>query len=79
MPDNTTELLEKRGSPVRADGPRLVFASIVLVLLSYPSFAQTNLAGVWRPMPRNEDGSGMDGDYAGLPLSDAGRWRFRTR
>ena len=29
-------------------------------------------------MPRNEDGSGMDGDYAGMPLNSAGRWRAQS-
>jgi hypothetical protein len=48
-----------------------------LVLLSgLPTLAQTDvITGMWRPLARNEDGSGMDGDYAGLPLSAAGRQR----
>jgi hypothetical protein len=33
---------------------------------------------MWRPLARNEDGSGMDGDYAGLPLNAAGRWRAQS-
>jgi hypothetical protein len=36
------------------------------------------LAGMWRPLFRNEDGSGMDGDYAGLPLNPNGRWRAQS-
>jgi hypothetical protein len=53
----------------------------LLVLLSFwsdPAPAQVDFTGMWRPMPRNEDGSGMDGDYAGLPLNAAGRSRARS-
>lgn len=50
---------------------------IALVMLSaLPALAQTDIVtGMWRPLFRNEDGSGLDGDYAGLPLSAAGRMR----
>ena len=40
--------------------------------------AAADITGFWRPMPRNQDGSGMIGDYAGVPLSNAGRWRAET-
>jgi len=40
-----------------------------------PAYAQRDIAGLWRPLPRNEDGDGMTGDAAGLPLSAEGRWR----
>ena len=44
-----------------------------------PALAQTDVfTGMWRPLSRNEDGSGMDGDYAGLPLSAAGRLRAQS-
>src|SRR5437870_2242395 len=44
-----------------------------------PALAQTDvLSGMWRPLARNEDGSGLDGDYAGLPLSPAGRMRAQS-
>src|SRR6266498_2246931 len=44
-----------------------------------PALAQTDvLSGMWRPLARNEDGSGLDGDYAGLPLSPAGRLRAQS-
>jgi hypothetical protein len=56
---------------------RLIFAMLA-VLVSQPAYAQVDLAGLWRPLPRNEDGSGMDGDYSGLPLSAAGRWRAQS-
>ncbi len=51
---------------------------MLAVLVSQPAYAQVDLAGLWRPLPRNEDGSGMDGDYSGLPLSAAGRWRAQS-
>jgi hypothetical protein len=40
--------------------------------------AQVDLTGLWRPMARNQDGSGMTGDSAGLPLSPAGQWRAQS-
>ena len=43
-----------------------------------PSLPRRIIAGLWRPQPRNQDGSGMIGDYAGVPLSPAGRWRAET-
>jgi len=63
---------------------------VILALLAFASgsltLAQTiapgngvgDLSGMWRPLARNEDGSGMDGDYAGLPLNAAGRWRAQS-
>ena len=57
---------------------RIALAALVIALTAPPVFAQIDLAGMWRPMPRNEDGSGMDGDYAGLPLNAAGRWRAQS-
>jgi hypothetical protein len=57
---------------------RIALLLIVLALSSMPTAAQTDLTGLWRPLARNEDGSGMDGDYAGLPLSEAGRWRAQS-
>ena len=56
---------------------RLLWPVLVL-FASEPALAQIDLTGMWRPLARNEDGSGMDGDYAGLPLSDAGRWRAQS-
>src|SRR6185436_10541048 len=63
---------------------------VILALLAFASgsltLAQTiapgngvgDLSGMWRPLARNEDGSGMDGDYAGLPLNAAGRLRAQS-
>jgi hypothetical protein len=51
----------------------------VLVAFSVaPAIAQRDLTGMWRPLARNEDGSGLDGDYAGLPLSAEGRRRAQS-
>jgi len=56
-------------------------AALLVVLVSFAAGsarAQVDLAGLWRPLARNEDGSGMDGDYAGLPLNAAGRARAQA-
>ena len=47
----------------------------LVVFCASPVFAQVDIAGNWRPLPRNQDGSGMTGDAAGVPLSTEGRWR----
>ena len=44
-------------------------------MVASPVSAQVDIAGLWRPLARNQDGSGMDGDLAGLPLNEAGRQR----
>jgi len=55
---------------------RARFVMVLLVLAwSASALAQRDIAGRWRPLPRNEDGDGMTGDAAGLPLSQEGRWR----
>ena len=46
-----------------------------VLALAEVTFAQRDIAGRWRPLPRNEDGSGMMGDRAGLPLNLEGQWR----
>ena len=48
------------------------------ILAAAPAAAQVDLSGNWRPLPRNQDGSGMTGDAAGVPLSDNGRWRAQS-
>ena len=55
----------------RARAPLLM---LLATLWSHPAFAQTDIMGVWRPLPRNQDGSGMVGDIAGVPVTDADRW-----
>ena len=58
----------------------LAFASgsLTLAQIIAPGAGAGDLSGMWRPLARNEDGSGMDGDYAGLPLSAEGRWRAQS-
>jgi len=51
---------------------------LVVMLWSHPAFAQVDLMGSWRPLPRNQDGSGMTGDIAGVPVTDAARWRVQS-
>ena len=53
----------------------ILIAIVLLFAPSFSAFAQVDVAGKWRPLGRNEDGSGMTGDAAGLPLSQEGRWR----
>ena len=56
--------------------PRTPHLCLLLgLLLAHPAFAQVDIAGTWRPLARNQDGSGMTGDAAGVPLSQEGRWR----
>ncbi|NOT26402.1 MAG: hypothetical protein HOP16_09915 [Acidobacteria bacterium] len=43
-----------------------------------PAFAQVDITGLWRPLPRNQDGSGMTGDAAGVPLTPGGQWRAQS-
>jgi hypothetical protein len=57
---------------------RVALAVALIVLLVQQARAQVDLTGLWRPLARNEDGSGMDGDYAGLPLSASGRARAQA-
>ena len=46
----------------------MLTAILVLFLPSLSAFAQTDITGRWRPLARNEIGSGMTGDAAGLPI-----------
>jgi len=58
---------------------RVAFLVVLMALFwSHPALAQVDLTGLWNPLARDEDGSGMDGDYAGLPLSPTGRWRAQS-
>ena len=54
---------------------RLLFVVALAVATAGPAFAQVDISGNWRPMARNEDGSGMTGDAAGLPITMSSRWR----
>jgi len=54
---------------------RVPFLMLLATLWSHPAFAQVELSGMWQTLPRNQDGSGMTGDTAGVPVSAEGRWR----
>jgi hypothetical protein len=59
-------------------GVRLALLALVVAITGHTAFAQADLSGLWRPLARNQDGSGMIGDAAGVPISDAGRWRLES-
>ncbi len=54
------------------------FLVLLAALWSYPAFAQADIMGLWRPLPRNQDGSGMVGDIAGIPVTDGDRLRVES-
>jgi len=66
--------MHQRRGPLQRSG-RVLLLVVLAALVSRPATAQVDLTGLWRPLPRNQGGSGMVGDSAGVPLSDAGRWR----
>ena len=55
-----------------------LFLVVAVTIAGHTILAQSDITGFWRPQPRNQDGSGMIGDYAGVPISEAGRWRAET-
>ena len=61
-----------RGPENRRQG--LLLASVLVLVSADLAFAQADLAGSWRPLARNEDGSGMVGDAAGLPITQSSRF-----
>jgi hypothetical protein len=56
----------------------LLLAVVLIVVSSHPARGQVDISGLWTPLPRNQDGSGMTGDAAGVPLSAEGRWRAHS-
>ncbi len=59
-------------------GLRLLLLLLLVSISGHAALAQVDLTGLWRPLPRNQDGSGMIGDYAGVPISATGRWRAES-
>jgi hypothetical protein len=57
---------------------RVPFLVLLVTLWSHPALAQMDLSGMWQTLPRNQDGSGMTGDAAGVPISAEGRWRAHS-
>lgn len=64
--------------PVMNIGRRVPLLFVLLALCAVPAWAQVDVSGLWRPLPRNQDGSGMTGDAAGVPLSAEGQWRAQS-
>ena len=64
--------------PVMNIGRRVPLLFVLLALCAAPAWAQVDVSGLWRPLPRNQDGSGMTGDAAGVPLSAEGQWRAQS-
>ena len=52
--------------------------ALMAMLWTLPALAQVDLTGSWRPLPRNQDGSGMVSDIAGVPVDDGDRLRVQT-
>jgi hypothetical protein len=57
---------------------QLCMSLLLLLALSAPALAQLDLQGSWRPLPRNQDGSGMVGDIAGVPVTEGDRLRVQS-
>src|SRR5687767_14447386 len=54
------------------------FLALAILLSTTAVIGQVDFMGRWRPMARNEDGSGMVGDTAGVPLSAGSQWRVQS-
>ena len=58
---------------------RLTLLGLMVALATYPLPAQqrvqVELSGMWNTLPRNQDGGGIVGDAAGVPISQSARWR----
>ena len=57
---------------------RLLLGASLLALFAQPAAAQIDLSGLWTPVSRNQDGSGMTGDAAGVPINEATRARMQS-
>ena len=56
-----------------------IFGLALLLAISIDSgMAQVDIANMWRPLPHNQDGSGMIGDAAGVPIGEDGHWRAES-
>ena len=44
---------------------RVLLLVLLATFFGRPALAQVDMTGLWRPLPRNQDGSGMIGDSAG--------------
>jgi hypothetical protein len=57
---------------------RVLAAAALVAACASTASAQIDPSGNWRTLPRNQDGSGMIGDIAGVPVSEAGRARAES-
>jgi glyoxylase-like metal-dependent hydrolase (beta-lactamase superfamily II) len=61
---------------------KIAFPLLVFVVVARPAAAQIDLSGMWAPIFHEDQVEripGPDvGDYAGLPINEAGRWRAET-
>ena len=57
---------------------RIVVLFAFGALFSIPASAQVDLSGNWRALARNQDGSGMTGDAAGVPITAGLRGRAES-
>jgi hypothetical protein len=57
---------------------RALLLAALAITWSDTALAQVDLAGQWQTLPRNQDGSGLTGDAAGVPLSAEGKWRAQS-
>jgi hypothetical protein len=63
---------------VNREWTRVLAAAALAAACTYTVSAQIDVSGNWRTLPRNQDGSGMIGDIAGVPVSEAGRARAES-
>jgi hypothetical protein len=62
-----------------AKAVRVLAVTALMTVWSDAALAQTDhLSGNWRPLSRNQDGSGLIGDLAGVPVNEAARWRAES-
>src|SRR5262249_43522136 len=52
--------------------------ALLVAGICQPGFGQVGITGLWRPLPRNQDGSGMTGDAAGGPFTPGGQARGQS-
>ena len=57
---------------------RTLVVALLVAFWGLPADAQVDLSGLWTPVSRNQDGSGMTGDAAGVPLTREGQWRAQS-
>lgn len=53
-------------------------AALLCGIASTAASAEVDITGLWRPLPRNQDGSGLTLDAAGVPMSADGRYRLHS-